>query len=558
MPTDDQKRTGFSRRDFIKGAAIAAGGAVLGGTAAGAATAAGVTALGNAPGSLQKGQSACDESQDLALVNGKFLTMDDKDSVVSAVAIRNGRIAEVGRHPQALGPCAQTINLRGATVIPGLIDSHIHFIRCGINPGHEVRIIETATSIAELQQMISDRAQTVPAGDFITCIGGWNRNGFAEKRLPTPSELDTAAPQNPVYLSETGGGGQAIANTSGIAFFQSQGVTVDSNAGTLNANQGLAALQAVQTDADKQRGTGEVMDFASSLGLTMIHDHGGLSGLTSYQYALNLWRQGNLKVRQRPFFWSGDDTGFSIEQARILNNFNRLGDDFWRPIGVGERLNTSTTNPGFVDACKFAASNGWTLTQHSLTLAEVQFHVAAYQEAATVGPIDQLRWSLCHVNPITDDLIQAVVDLGIGVNIQGTPYTSALGSTPSGPPFRKLLDAGIPAGGGSDATNVAALNPWLMMYYMTTGKNNAGDVLNPGQTISRLEALRLYTIGSAYLSFDDDSLGTIEEGKLADLAVLSDDPLKVSDDKLRKISSVLTLQAGKVVHGEIGRSHGRS
>jgi len=87
-----------------------------------------------------------------------------------------------------------------------------------------------------------------------------------------------------------------------------------------------------------------------------------------------------------------------------------------------------------------------------------------------------------------------------------------------------------------------------MMYYMTTGRNNAGDLLNPGQTISRLEALRLYTIGSAYLSFDDDRLGTIEEGKLADLVVLSDDPLTASDDKLRKISSVLTLQAGKVVY----------
>ena len=164
------------------------------------------------------------------------------------------------------------------------------------------------------------------------------------------------------------------------------------------------------------------------------------------------------------------------------------------------------------------------------------------------GPIDEFRWSLCHVNNITDDLIQTVVDLGIGVNIQGTSYTGTLGATPSGPPFRKLLDAGIPAGGGSDATNVAALNPWLMMYYMTTGRNNAGDLLNPGQTISRLEALRLYTIGSAYLSFDDDRLGTIEEGKLADLVVLSDDPLTASDDKLRKISSVLTLQAGKVVY----------
>jgi predicted amidohydrolase YtcJ len=555
MANDNQKRTGFSRRDFIKGAAVAAGGTVLGG-AAGTATGADVTILGNAPRSVGKGPSACDDSQDLALINGKFLTLDDKNSVVSAVAIRNGRIAEVGRHAQAIGPCAQTINLRGATVIPGLIDSHVHFIRCGINPGHEVRIIETATSIAELQQMISDRARTVPVGDFITCVGGWNRNGFVEKRLPTPSELDAAAPQNPVYLSETGGGGQAVTNTSGIAFFQSQGVTVDSSAGTLNANQGLAALQGVQTDADKQRGTAEVMDFASSLGLTMVHDHGGLSGLAPYQYALNLWRQGNLKVRQRPFFWSGDDPGFSVEQARIVNNFNRLGDDFWRTNGVGERLNTSTTNPGFVDACVFAAANGWTLTQHSSTVAEIEFHISAYEAAATAGPIDKFRWSLCHVNNITDAMIQAVVNLGIGVNIQGTSYTSAGGATPSGPPFRKLLDAGIPAGGGSDATNVAALNPWLMMYYMATGKNNAGAVINAEQTISRLEALRLYTIGSAYLSFDDDRLGTIEKGKLADLVVLSDDPLTVSDDRLRKISSVLTLQAGKIVHNAFSRPRG--
>jgi predicted amidohydrolase YtcJ len=221
MANDNQKRIGFSRRDFIMGAVAAAGGTVLGGAAA-AATAAQVTVLGNAPGPLRKAPSVCDGSQDLALINGKFLTLDDKNSAVSAVAIRNGRIAEVGRHGQAIGPCAQTVNLRGATVIPGLIDSHVHFIRCGINPGHEVRIIETATSIAELQQMISDRARTVPANEFMTCIGGWNRNGFAEQRLPTVAELDAAAAQNPVYLSETGGGGQAVTNTSGIAFFQSQ------------------------------------------------------------------------------------------------------------------------------------------------------------------------------------------------------------------------------------------------------------------------------------------------------------------------------------------------
>src|SRR5262249_57809623 len=110
-------------------------------------------------------------------------------------------------------------------------------------------------------------------------------------------------------------------------------------------------------------------------------------------------------------------------------------------------------------ACKFAAANGWTLTQHSSTLAEIQFHISAYQAAAAIGPIDEFRWSLCHVNNITDELIQAVVNLGIGVNIQGTSYTSALSSTASGPPLPKLLAAGIPPGGGPGAPKVPPLQP---------------------------------------------------------------------------------------------------
>jgi predicted amidohydrolase YtcJ len=534
----------LSRRDFIKGAA--AGAAVVAGGAAllGGADTMPVASAASAP--------VCpDGSQDVALINGRFLALDSKNTVAGALTIRGGRIAEVGT-VGTLRPCAQTIDLQGRTVIPGLIDSHVHFIRCGINPGHEVRIIETATSIAELQQMIADRIKqlVLPPSEFITCVGGWNRNGIGGA-LPTPAQLDAAAPQNPVYLSETGGGGAGLTNTLGITFFQSRGVAVNTTTGVLNANQGLAALQAVQTEADKLRGTAEVCDFAASIGLTGIHDHGGLSGLAPYNYALTLWRQGNLKVRQRLFLWSGDDTGFTIEQTRIVSDLIRLGDDLFRLNGVGERLNTSTTNTGFVDACKFAASNGWTLTQHSLTSAEVAFHISAYQAAAGVGAIDKFRWSLCHVNPITDAQIQTVKAMGIGVNIQGTSYTSGAGANASGPPFRKLLDAGIPCGGGSDATNVAALNPWLMMFFMTTGKNNAGVGINGDQQISRLEALRMYTSGSAFLSFDDDRLGTIETGKLADLVVLNDNPLTVSDEQFKKLHSVLTLQAGKTVYSAL-------
>jgi predicted amidohydrolase YtcJ len=517
----------MDRRRFIQGATVLAAG-----------------------GAMSKFARAaeCDGARDLHLVNGRFLTMDAQNSVASSVAIRDGRIVALG-HAGGLGPCARTINLKGATVIPGLIDSHVHYIRCGLNPGHEVRIIETAASVGEMQQMISARIKSlgVPAGEFLTCVGGWNINGLAEKRLPSVAELDAAAPSHGVYLSTTGAGG-AITNTAGAAFFVSKGVTVNAN-GTLNAGQALAALQAAQTDASKLQGTGEAMDFAASLGMTMFHDHGGLSGgLQPYQYALALWRQEKLNMRVRPWFWSGDDAGISVAETRIVSGFNRVGDDLWRPLGVGERINTSTTNPLNADAWKFAAQNGWMVTQHSSTAAEIAFHIGAYQAAAQAADIGALRWSLCHLNAASDAQIQAIKALGIAANIQGTSYTSAGGSAPSGPPFRKLLDAGIPCGGGSDATNVAAFNPWLMMYYMTTAKNNAGVVINGDQTITRLEALRMYTLGSAYQSWDDDKVGSIESGRLADLAVLSDDPLAVSDGKFKKIHSTLTIQAGKVVY----------
>jgi len=536
--------TRFTRRRFIQGAAaVAAGGTMTG------------RALGH-----DDERASCEGARDLHLVNGRFLTMDPRRPVVPALAIRAGRIAALG-HADELGPCARTINLRGATAIPGLMDSHSHFIRCGQNPGHEVRIIETAASVAELTQMISARIKelSVPAGEFITCVGGWNINGLAEKRLPTVAELDAAAPNHAVYLSTTGAGG-AVTNTAGRAFFASRGVAVNAN-GTLNAGQGLAALQAVQSEEERQRGTAEAIDFAASLGLTCVTDMGtvgaALVGIPGFKYVLSLWRDDNLKVRVRMYYSSSTDPGFTEAEATILHAFNQVGDDVFRPLGVGERTNASTTNLQFPDFLKFAAQNGWTVTQHSLTSAEIDFHIAAYQTAAAAGPIDKLRWGLDHVNPISASQIAAVKALGIVLRLQGWNYTSA---NPAGPPWRSLLDSGIRLAAGTDATNVGPFNPWLMMYYMTTMKNNAGvDATPAGQQITREQALRLYTADSAYVSFDEEKLGSLEVGKLADVAVLSDDPLTVSPDGLRRIRSTLTLQAGRIVHGgeEEDRRHGR-
>src|SRR6476660_10326103 len=231
--SNDEKSRRLSRRRFIQGAAAAAAGAPL------------ALRAKDHDDDDDHGRDhgrACGEAPDVNLVNGRFLTMDARNSVGSALAIRDGRIARVG-HAGELGPCGRPINPKGATVIPGLIDTHVHFLRCGQNPGHEVRIIETAASIAELQQMIRARIaelKVLPGQElvnFITCIGGWNTNGLAEKRLPSVADLDAAAPGIPVYLSTTGAGG-AVTNTPGAAFFTSRGIAVAAN-GTRNAGRGL-------------------------------------------------------------------------------------------------------------------------------------------------------------------------------------------------------------------------------------------------------------------------------------------------------------------------------
>ncbi len=526
----ESDRRGLTRRGLAKGAVLAAGGLALG-------TERAVADASQAPGRP-------DDEGDLALVNGNFITLDEEQPSAASVAISNGRIVEVRRHGRAVRACKRTIDLKGATVIPGLFDSHQHFIRGTHNPGYETRFIESATSIAELQAALAARARTAPVGAFLTCIGGWNRNGLAERRLPTPAELDAAAPAHGVYLSETGGGGQAVTNTLGRAFFTAAGVTVDPTTGVLSAGPGRAALVAVQTFDEKRRGTREGIAHLAGLGQTGVADVGGVL-FPDYGVVGDLWRGGTLDIRFRQFFTGFDFPTLDGVKTFVLNNHNKLGDDLFRVVGIGERITGGNPSAATVaDIAQFLGERGWTLILHSLSATENQVHVNAFKTAAQSFDVAGLRWALHHINDITPALLDEMAALGIAAGLQSWRYTSNSG----GAPFRAVLDRGIPAGGGSDATNVAAQNPWLMIYHMVSGRNNAGALTNGGQQITRLEALRLYTEGSAYLTGDDHQLGTIEPGKLADLAVLSDNYLEVPEEQIKKLTSHLTVLGGRIVH----------
>jgi len=519
----------------------------------------------------------CAGARDLRLTNGRIVTMDARGSTVSEVTIQNGKFTAVGpRSGQRLSPCTREINLRGRTVVPGLIDNHNHIVLLGIRPGYHTPL-ESATSIADVQATIKARAKSVPAGQFITSMGGWNPAQFAEKRLPTLAELDAATSDHPVlvFLSFTG---PAATNTRGRAFFTERKIVV-SDTGAIAANApsiaALNALRAIQTFDDRKRGTADAMAYSVSVGVTTNADMGafnlpGTADLQGsfeadtlasadqwrmYDPVVALHREGKMTARLRVYFLTMDTRPeVPILAERLRNDFNRFGDDMMRISGIGEFASSwplfgQKPPENYTAALSRIAKEGWAFQQHSLSPAENELTVSTFETVNKTTPIKDLRWSLAHVGSVDAATLNRLKAMGAAVAVH--PFQFLAGARGGGPPLRTIVDSGVKVGAGSDSAQISTLNPWNVIAYMVTGKASDGTLINAGQQLTRMEALRLYTAENGWFLKEEATLGTIEPGKLADLVVLSDDyfdPKRVPDDAIKKLKSVLTVVDGKVVH----------
>ena len=497
----------------------------------------------------------------LLLTNGNIVTLDSNDNVANSVLVRNGRVAAVGNNLQAPAG-AEVIDLQGHTMIPGLMDSHVHFIRAGLRPGFDMRDVESVRSIAELQDALSAKAASVPAGALITIVGGWSPVQLAENRFPTVAELDEALPDNPVYI-HLRAYGPAVTNSKGRDLFASGGIEIGDD-GMIETREGAISaydfLKSRQTFEQRQRNTRLLMAYVNGLGMTSVIDAAGtnrqgaqlLVPAFDYDPVLAVWKKGEMTVRVRPMFMSwdlevGDGSGPSEVEERVRNSFMGFGDDMFRIAGLGEHTVNDSRSVQFYHSTALAARRGWLLQEHSGTAEENDYHIEAFEAAHAIAPISDLHWSLTHVHEIDREILDRLIALGAGVTVQNQRFYST-DADRSGPPYRLIVDSGIHVGAGTDSTVGHPMNPWYSIYYMVTGKNVLGDEINADQSISRLEALRLYTIGSAWFSHDENDLGTIEVGKHADFAVLSDDYFTVPEDRIPDLASVLTLVGGKVVH----------
>ncbi|KAK7064798.1 putative amidohydrolase family protein [Favolaschia claudopus] len=507
---------------------------------------------------------------DIILSNGRIHTMNAANQIVSVVAVRAGKIVYAGNDEseaarQFLQP-PRIVDLHNRLAIPGLIDCHNHIVLFGNRPGHHTPL-ENASSIADVQETYRERAQTVPDGQFITTIGGFHPGQFRERRLPTLAELDQAVPNHPAFVS-FGFSGSAATNTLGKAFFT--GVTIGTDGSIAEGDENGKALLALRqqlTFDDRKRGVRDAMAYAVSLGVTTHLDQGAFPASntpsdgsghednnTMHLPFLSVYNDGDATIRLRINFLTMDATSDTPTlTARIQNAFRFFGNDMVRTGSMGEFVTVDYAGgPVFDVAIREVREAGWRLEVHSITPTDYQTQVEAFEQLDAEMSIKDLRWVIAHVPFILDDFIVRLKTLGCGVNLSSYQYLNTLNGivSPAGPPYRSIVDSGIHAGIGGDGMQIAMLNPWVQLYYATTGKNAQGDIVNPNQQITRQEALHLYTQANQWLlgKPDEDLLGALEVGRLGDLVVLSDDYFSVSDEDLKKLKSVLTVVGGVVVH----------
>jgi predicted amidohydrolase YtcJ len=534
---------------------------------------------------------------DTVLYNGKIVTVDGKFSIAEAVAIRDGKFIAVGidRDIRALaGPKTVSIDLKGRTVLPGLIDSHAHLEAGGV--AEYTVSLERARSVAEVLATIKETAAKAPPGQWI--LGGrWDPHSqLAERRYLTRTEIDSVAPANPVYLRVNHA---AMANSVALKL---AGITKDTpnpSGGEIEKDirtgepTGVLAESAWRLVADavppwpfelRVTQLKKAMALFNSFGLTsVVSGSVNPSYLSAHQY---IRAHNEQTVRVSAMFTPTGETIPSISIKDWERFFDQVGassdfGDDWLSysaikLGIdgGMTLRTAYMRDPYPDDPSYrgfrtmepdrlkelvavANRHNWRVGVHCVGDAAIDTVLDAFEAANREKSILDRRFILIHASLIRPDQIERAKKLGLRADVQNTFMWNKAESVARffgkrtaerAVPTRTLIDIlGIDnVGGGTDfPTNI--LNPFINIYVMVTRKDMDGDVFGKDQAITRQEALRLYTTSAAHYTFSENRTGSVEPGKLADLVVISDDILTVPDESIKSIQAVTTIVGGKIV-----------
>lgn len=532
---------------------------------------------------------------DLVLYNGRISTLDPARPDASAVAIKDGMVLAVGSDAE-LVPLAdaqtRVVDVERRRVIPGLTDSHTHVIRGGLNYNMELRW-DGVRSLHAALEMLRAQARVTPPPQWVRVVGGWNDTQFVEKRLPTLKEINDAAPDTPVFVLNLYN--QAFLNRAALRAVgytrdtpQPPGAIIERDhkgepTGLLLAEPNAFVLyntlaKGPKLDFDDQvNSTLHFMREENRLGVTSVGDAGG--GFQNYpdDYAVidKLAREGRLTLR---FAYNL----FPQKAKAELDDFRRWiatgkpgdGSDMYRLNGAGEMLAFSAADfedllvprpemPATMDAdlegvVRFLAGNGWPWRMHATYDQTVSRALDVFEKVHRDLPIDKLGWFFDHCETVTPQNLERIRKLGGGIavqnrmSMQGEAFIRRYGLSAAAetPPVKRMIEMGLPVTLGTDATRVNSYNPWQSLYWLVSGRSIGGTVLYPEERrLDRLAALGLMTANGAWFSRDSGRKGVLKPGALGDVAVLDRDYFAVPEDQIQDIVSVLTVVAGKVVHG---------
>jgi predicted amidohydrolase YtcJ len=514
---------------------------------------------------------------DLVLHNGHIWTgrPDEDDAGFTAIRIRGNRILAIGSDADVAPPGdpgasrAMAVDLGGRRVLPGLIDSHLHAIRAGLTYDDELDWT-SMTTLADALASIGAAAQTRPAGTWITVGGGWHPSQLDAGRMPTRVELDAVAPEHPVFVYPLyAKNDRAVVNGAALAVLGWSDELVT----------GIARYQHINAIASQPTRDREVASTRSffarlaSLGLTGVVDAGGLGMAPAKYGAVNeVWRRGELPIRVRTLHGAVTPGREADEVSQWRRDLRPgAGDGMLAVLGVGEVVHFgchdweamepfAIAEPSWrelVEIARSCAEAGWPLTVHAILDESVGRVLDAFEIVNEAHPIAPLRFSLCHVECIGPANLERVKRLGVGLALQGRMAQKSVSAAEvwgvdtlrHAPPFGDVRRLGIPFGAGTDGTRSASYNPWLTVWWMVTGQvADGGPARLPEHRLSRADALRAYTSGSAWFSFEESQRGTLAPGFLADLTVLDRDVFAVDVDDILGAGAELTMVDGVVVH----------
>lgn len=540
---------------------------------------------------------AAAQAPDRILYNGKILTVDQKFSTAQALAIRGERIVAVGDNAtvrKLAGSATVQTDLNGRTVIPGLIDNHLHYLRGSNFMPYELRL-EGVLSRKEALEKIAARAKELGPGSaigkWIFVIGGWHEQQFADKPGGfTQEELDAAAPNNPVYIQKTYSDfymnalaikliapaigslykGSAHVRTSNYdgrkvlyaaLKYMPRAATDEAPAGKPRVAGDFGVEEWVVTDMPKRMR--EVQAFntqLNALGLTTVYDMGYLDG--PYEPLERLLKNNDLTVRVyyplQYYIRTPQEVPRVLDMIRTEKPLSR---NHWLGVlGMGEHvygpLHDSAFQPKQVFAQEHydefrklataAARYGWQIHEHTAVDTTIRNLLDMSEDIAKQYPIRDLRWVLAHVELITPELLERAKRLGWVIALHNHTVKPRMAGADR-PPARMIQDSGIPFGLGSDGTIVATINPFHTIWEYTAGRIFPA-IKAYEQLLTREEALIAHTRSNAYLLFMEKDLGTLEAGKLADLVVLDRDYMTVPLDDILNIKPVMTMAGGRIVY----------